>query len=233
MIKNIEDVRAQYDTGSALLIKRAASGKYSLFLPLTNIPATGSNPDQVEVTVTTARTKTYIEGRKDNPQKELTFYAHRDNFMKIKDEQALGIRDFLQINPDGTAWAYKGKIAYYQDETSVNNTITAKATITVISAEEDVRNMVDDLVEDIVTFTSTVPGEVSLAAAGTKEITVETDPSTATIAVASDATSVATVAVAANKVTITGVAAGYAIVKITGTVTGSASNYTTVKVKVS
>ena len=60
-----------------------SNGKYHFALPVTNMPATGSAPDQQEKTVTTDQKKTYIASRQDNPQKEFTFYAHRDNFRVV------------------------------------------------------------------------------------------------------------------------------------------------------
>ena len=55
LVKNIDDTRAMTDIGSAIFVKRAGESKYSLWLAVTNIPATGSAPDQVETTVTTSR----------------------------------------------------------------------------------------------------------------------------------------------------------------------------------
>lgn len=230
MLKEVNDLRAVQDIGSAILIKRA-SGKYSLFLPCTNIPATGSAPDQVETTVTTSKTKTYTEGRKDNPQKELTFYAHRDNFMKLK-EIVNEVHDFIQINPDMTAWAYTGKVSFYQDETTVNNNIQAKATITVLSAEDTPRDDVSDLIEDIVTFPNAIPAEVKLSTSGERELNISTDPSDATITAESLTESVATATVAGNKLTINAVSAGTSIIKVKGTKTGCADNFTTILVTV-
>ena len=140
------------DIGTGLYVKGDGE-KYTKLISITSAPATGSAPDQVETTVTTSKTKTYTEGRKDNPQKELTFYAHRDNFMKLK-EIVNEVHDFIQINPDMTAWAYTGKVSFYQDETTVNNNIQAKATITVLSAEvalrtHDERQKIENLEKEI------------------------------------------------------------------------------------
>lgn len=230
MIKQVDDLRGMQDIGSAVLIK-GASGKYSLFLPLTNIPATGSAPDQVESTVTTSRSKVYIEGRKDNPQKELTFFAHRDNYMKLKEVYGK-VHDFLQVNPDMTAWAYTGKVSFYQDETSVNNNVTGKAVITVLSAEETPRDDVSDIIEDIVTFPNAIPSEVRIKKGETKKISIGTDPSDATLTAESKTEAVATATVSDKDLTITAVAAGSSIVKLTGSKDDCADNFTTILVVV-
>ena len=56
--------RAYTDIGTAIFDKKA-NGKFSLFIPVTNLPATGAAPDQQEKTVTTDVVKTYIQGRQD------------------------------------------------------------------------------------------------------------------------------------------------------------------------
>lgn len=232
IFKNIDD-RAMTDIGARMMIK-GASGKYSLFVPVTNIPATGSAPEQVEKTVTTSKKKSYMEGRQDSPQKECTFYAHRDNFMKLAAAKNVE-QDFLQVNPDGTGFKFSGFVSYYQDEVSVGNNITGKYVITVTKSDADAISNVMDLVEDTVIFTSSVPNMVTVdhsATDPTYAFKVVLDPSDATVTAESDTTGVATVAVSSGTVTITAVAAGTAIIKLTASKTGCASNFTTVLVTV-
>lgn len=228
LIKNIDDQRALTDMGSALFVKKA-SGKYSLFLPVTDLPATGSAPDQQETTTTTSRRKTYTAARQDTPQKEFTFFPHRDNYM-ILDEYYNKSASFLQIKEDGTAWSFEGKVSYYDDAVSTNSVSTGKLVITTSSAAEKPVLNVYDIIEDTVTITNAIDTVVELAAKGTKEINVVTDPAEATIAAESDTDAVATAAVSGSKVTITAVKAGSAIIKINATAAGNASGFTTVLV---
>lgn len=229
LVKKIDDLRAYTDIGSAIFVKRAGQSKYSLWLCVTNIPATGSAPDTVETTVTTSRSKNYVFGRKDNPQKECTFMAHRDNFMILKEDYNKKL-DFLQVNPDGTGWRFQGYVSFYQDEISLAGALTGKAVITVSSADELPVDDVTDIIEETVTFISAINDIVEIAPEGTKEIVIETDPSDATVAVESKTTSVATASYASGKVTITGVAAGSSLVKITASKSGCANGVTYVLV---
>lgn len=231
LVKNIDDTRAMTDIGAAIFVKRAGQSKYSLWLPVTNIPATGSAPDQVETTVTTSRKKTYTFGRQDNPQKECTFMAHRNNFKILKGDYNKQL-DFLQINPDGTGWKFQGFVSFYQDEVSVGSNLTGKAVITVSSSEELPVDNVSDLIQDTAIFTSAVPSDVELTGTGTYVFDVVTDPAGATLTATSDATSVATVAVSSGTVTITGVAAGSALVKITAASSGVTNGETYILVTV-
>ena len=222
--------RAYTDMGSAVFDKKS-NGKYSLFVPVTNIPATGSAPDQQEKTVTTDIVKTYIQGRQDTPQKEFTFYAHRDNFNILR-EAYNKEKEFLQINPDGTGWKFNGFVSFYQDEVSVGNNMEAKYVVTVTDREALPLNDVRDWIEDTAVISSIIPDTVEIEGTGKNEFNVVTMPTNATIAAESDATGVATVSVAEKKVTITGVAEGHAIITITTSAEGYASQKKTILVNV-
>lgn len=231
IIKAIDDNRAMSDIGSAIFVKRQGETKYSLWLPVSDMPATGSAPETIEKTVTTSRTKNYMFGRKDNSQKEFTFMAHRDNFMTLKNDYNKQL-DFLQINPDGTGWKFQGYVSFYQDAVSLGAAINGKGVITVSKADELPIDDVSDIIEESVIFVSAVPEIIDLVGTGTSTIVIENDPTGATIAVESSATSVATASVSTNTVTITGVAAGTSIITITASKDGCADGVTHILVRV-
>ena len=231
IVKAIDDTRAMTDIGAAIFAKRAGQSKYSLWLCVTNIPATGSAPEQVETTVTTSRKKTYTYGRQDNPQKECTFMAHRNNFKILKNDYNKQL-DFLQINPDGTGWKFQGFVSFYQDEVSVGSNLTGKAVITISSSEELPVDNVADLIQDTAIFTSAIPSDIELTGTGTYSFVVATDPAGATLTATSDSTSVATVAISSGTVTITGVAAGSTLVKIVAASSGVTNGETYILVTV-
>ena len=231
LIKNIDDTRAMTDISSAIFVKRAGQSKYSLWLPVTNIPATGSAPETVETTTTTSRKKTYTFGRQDNPQKECTFMAHRNNFKTLEADYNKQL-DFLQINPDGTGWAFTGFVSFYQDEISTGSNLTGKAVITVSSSEELPRDNVSDIIEETVTFVSAVDSDVTIKGKGTYEINVVTDPADATLEAASLTEGVATATVSSKEVTITGVATGSCLIKLTAKKSGCADGVTYILVNV-
>ena len=222
--------RAYTDMGSAVFDKKS-NGKYSLFVPVTNIPATGSAPDQQEKTVTTDIVKTYIQGRQDTPQKEFTFYAHRDNFNILR-EAYNKEKEFLQINPDGTGWKFNGFVSFYQDEVSVGNNMEAKYVVTVTDREALPLNDVRDLIEDTAVIDSILPDTIVIEGTGNEEVNVVTMPTDATITATSSADDVATVAVAEKKITVTGVKKGHAIITIVTTATGYAKQTKTILVDV-
>lgn len=213
------------DIASAIFVKRGGESKYHLWLPLTNIPATGSAPETIDTTVTTARTKTATAGRKDPGQKECTYMAHRDNFEILRQDYKKTL-DFLQVNPDGTGYKFQGIVDTYQDEVSVGGNLTGKAVITVTKSDELPIINVVDLIEESVTFISAIDAVVEVSGTGTVKVNVETDPSDATVTATSDTTGVATVEIAEGIATITGVKAGSAVVKLTAKKTGCADGVT-------
>lgn len=229
LIKNIDDQRALTDMGCALFVKKTIGNeqKYCLFLPVTDLPATGSAPDQQETTTTTSRRKTYTAARQDTPQKEFTFFPHRDNYIMLE-EYYNKSASFLQINDDGTAWKFEGKVSYYDDATSTNSVKNAKLTITCSSADEKPTINVYDLIADTVVFTNAIDSVVEIKANETGKVSIVTDPSDATITASTDTESVATVAVANGVATISGVAKGSAIITIKAEKEGLAGGFTTI-----
>lgn len=231
IVKNIVDNRAISDIGAALFVKRGGESKYHLWMPLTNIPATGSTNETIDTTVTTARMSTSIAGRQNPGQKECTFMAHRDNFMILREDNRKTL-DFLQVNPDGTGHKFQGMVTSYQDEVTVGGNLTGKAVITVTKAEELPVSNVLDIIQDTVTFESAVPAVVYISGTGSESINLETDPAEATVTAESDTEGVATAVVTANALKITGVKSGSAIVKVTAKQTDCADGITYILVKV-
>lgn len=234
----IVDRRAMTDKGAAIYIKKTTAqgagtnGLYSLLVPITEMPALGSAPDQQETTVTTAFSKTYVPSRSDNPQIEVTAFAHRDNFTKLA--AWAGIQaEFLFLNPDLTGFKRSGYISFYQDAFAVGDNITMKISITVTDATEIAVLDCKALIEDTVAITTVVPAlvEMSGAAATTYKINIATNPSDATVTVTSGTAATATVAYATGVITITSVASGTTIIDVKVSKTAYADNHTYILVQ--
>lgn len=216
--------RALSEHLGAGLFNKKSNGKYSLFMPLTGTGENGSAPDQLEKTVIGNATKTYVKGRKDNPQITIPFYAHRDNY-RILEAASRTPQEFLRVNPDMTGIKYAGEVDYKTNNTDVGSLIQGELSITVTRFDGYVDN-VSDVIENTAIIESEIPEEVNVKTTGdgnTYTIDVETNPSSATITAVSETPAVATVAVNDKRITITGVAAGNAIVEITTSATNNAS----------
>lgn len=216
--------RALSEHLSAGLFNKKSNGKYSLFMPLTGTGENGSAPDQLEKTVIGNATKTYVKGRKDNPQITIPFYAHRDNY-RILEAASKQAQEFLRVNPDMTAIKYAGEVDYKTNNTDVGSLIQGEMSITVTRYDGYVDN-VSDVIENTAIIESEVPEEVNVTATGegnTYSFDVVTNPASATITVKSETPSVATASADGKTVTVTGVASGSAIIEITTSATDNAS----------
>lgn len=214
LVKDTPDTRALSDIGSAIFVRRGGETLYHLWLPVTNLPATGSEPETMDTTVTTSRVKTSIPGRIDPGQKSVTFMAHRDNWMILKKDHNKTL-DFLHVNPDGTGFKFQAKVSSYQNEASVGSNLTGTAVLTVVSADDLPIDNVYDLLQESVTITSSIDGLVSIEGTGEVSYTIVTDPADATLTAESATTTVATATIADRVLKIKGAAKGSSLVKVT------------------
>lgn len=210
-MNSIEDRALSEHRGSGIFSKKS-NGKYSLFLPVTGTGENGSAPAQLDKTVIGNAQATSVEGRTENPQKTLPFYAHRDNIAVLESVKGQAL-EFLRVLPDFTAMKYSGTVNYRLTNTDVGGLEQGEVTITPTSKDEYVENCYD-LLEDTALITNSIPEVVTIQGTGKYEINVSTNPSDATISAESDTTGVATATASDKKVTITGVKAGSAIVSI-------------------
>lgn len=226
---SVEDRALSEHRGSALLMKKA-NGKYSILLPIEGTGENGSAPNQLDKTAIGNRQATSVEGRTENPQKQMPFFAHRDN-INILEEIKGENHEFLRLLPDFTGFKYSGTINYMLNNTDVGSLEQGQITITPTSSDEYVEDCYN-LVEDTVVFTNSIDEVVTIEGTGTKEITMSTNPADATIAVVSGTTGTATASVSGKTLTITGVAAGTSIVTLTASKSGYASFKRTILVVV-
>lgn len=222
MFNSIEDRALSEHLGSGLFIKKA-SGKYSILLPITGTGENGSAPAQLDKTVVGNKQATSVEGRTENPQKTIPFYAHRDN-ITILEELKGSPCDFLRVLPDLTAMKYSGKINYKLNNTDVGGLEQGEITITPTTGDTYIENCYA-LLEDTAIITNDIVDKVVLEQEGTYTINVTTEPADATIEVVQEegGTTYATASASGNVVTITGVAEGSTIVRIRTSKVGYAS----------
>jgi hypothetical protein len=220
VFNSIEDRALSEHRGSALLMKKS-NGKYSILLPIEGTGENGSAPNQLDKTAIGNPQSTSVEGRTENPQKQMPFFAHRDN-INILEEIKGENHEFLRLLPDFTGFKYSGTINYMLNNTDVGSLEQGQITITPTSKDEYVEDCYN-LVEDTVVYTNSIDEVVTLEGTATKEITLSTNPADATVAAVSSTTATATATVSGKTLTITGVAAGTSIVTLTASKAGYAS----------
>lgn len=222
--------RALSEHNGSCIMSKKENGKYSLFMPVTNLGELGSAPEQIEKTVIGNMAKSYIQGRKDSPQQSLTYYVHRDNLRLIEKYKGTTI-DFLRVFPDFSAVKYSGQIDRTIGDTGLNSAEQGTISVTITVPEEIVDDCYD-LIEDTVVFTNDIPEAIKLATNGTKKLNVTTNPADATVTVKSETEGVATVTYDNGIVTITAVSAGSAIISLTTSKEGFAGWTRTIHVVV-
>lgn len=205
--------RALSEHKGSCIMNKKENGKYSLFIPVTNLGELGSAPEQIEKTVIGNMAKSYIQGRKDSPQQSLTYYVHRDN-LRLLEKYKGTTQDFLRVFPDFSAVKYSGQIDMTISDTGLNSAEQGTISVTITVPEEIVDDCYD-LIEDTAVFTNDIPEAVKLASNGTKKINVTTNPADAIVTAKSETESVATVDYSAGVVTITAVSKGSAIITLT------------------
>ena len=222
MFNSPEDRALSEHTGSGLFSKKA-NGKYSIFLPITGTGENGSAPESLEKTVVGNKQKSYVEGRTDNPQKTIPFYAHRDNITILEESKGKTI-DFLRVLPDFTAMKYSGTVNYKLNNTDVGSLEQGELTITPTTGDTYVENCYA-LLEDTAIFTNDIPDKVVVAKEGNATVNVTTNPSDATVTVVQETggNAYATASYTSGVVTITGVAKGQTIIRLKTTKEGYAS----------
>lgn len=203
--------------------------KFSLLLPVSEMPETRTAPDQVDKTVLSDGGYTYAEGLQGSDTKQYTFNYHRDNVRALKKVKGKELT-FLERNPDNTGERYKGTLTYSRNSLAVNGIVQGTIYITVSSADEDAIDDVRDLVKPTAIITTPL-NDVVVDKEGTYEVQLETSPN-ATVTATSSSASIATASIAANKLTITGVAKGFAMVELAVSATGEATSYRTIAVEV-
>lgn len=222
--RSISAAGAFSDEG-VMLCTLKLSGKYSMFMPVAGVPATGAAPTMLDITVTTDSREKQIPGRQAAMDIELTALNTIDN--KIRFNAIRGTsQDFLIFYPDGSGYRFSGVVSGWADAVDLGSTPNLIMSVGVTRADDDFIINVLDLMEDIVTFETTFNARPYVLTNGeTFEAIVNTFPATATVTVESDTPTVATAAITAGKLTVTGVTEGTATIKLTGKAPGYADNF--------
>ena len=204
-------------------------GKYSLLIPVSDMPETASAPSQQQKTVLSDGKHTYAQGLQSSDQKTYAFNYHRDNINVLR-QYANKPQTFIERNPDNTGEKFRGTLTFGRNSASVDDLTAGQLFITVNDADEFPINDVRDLIKPTAVITSSL-SDVTVAVAGTSLVTIETTPS-ATVTATSTAPTIATASLENGVLTITGVAKGYCFVTLVTSATNEASSTRTIAVTV-
>lgn len=205
-------------------------GKFSLLLPVVDMPATKGAPATADKTVLTDHSITQVEALQTNDQKTYKFNYHRDNLIQLNKYIGKSLT-FLERNADNTGERFTGTLAYGRDALSVNGVVQGNLYITVNSADDTPIVDVRDLMKQTAIITTPLV-DVYVSGTNKVEMLLETLPENATITAKSDSETIATATYAEGKLTITGVAKGHTLVRLETSADGEATSYRTIAVTV-
>ena len=224
----------RYYTDKGVLSKGASlniqdiDGKYFLFVPTTDMPATKGAPSTQAKTVLTDESVTEIEGLQTNDQKTYTFNYHRDNIRQLKKYVGKPL-SFIERNPDNTGEKYTGTMQFGRSALSVDGITQGQMFITV-NSNDGIIDDVRDLIKKTAIITTPLP-DVVISGTGKVTINIETSEN-ATVTATSESESIATVTYSSGVLTITGVAKGNTLIDLATSATGEATSNRTIIVTV-
>lgn len=215
--------------GASLNVMDNTDGKFSLLIPVADMPQTKGAPSTQPKTVLSDESVTETEGLQTNEQKAYTFNYHRDNIRQLKKYVGKALT-LIERNPDNTGEKFTGTMKFGRSAMAVDGIVQGQLFITVNSAEEFPIDDVRDLLKPTAIITTPLV-DIDITGTNSYVLTLETSPN-ATVTAESKSVSVATAQVQDNKLTITGVAKGDTMIELTTSCTGEATSYRTIAVHV-
>lgn len=120
--------------------------KYEVLVPIKSVPASGSEPETIEVTSMSDARKVYIMGRQDSPSQSFTFNRTATNYEAVKAICDGTEKEFMVVFSDGTGTYIKGQASVYKNELGVNAVQEATLTITAIDIQDKTASEVTTLI---------------------------------------------------------------------------------------
>lgn len=160
MNTNYDDKRGQSGYGSLLLVKEAGELKYSLLCPLETVPSVFGAPESFDYNFLSSATKGKIMGKEEMESKDVEFFWHRDNIIRLESLQGK-VLDFLDYYQDFSARAFSGTLRVRPNDAGAE---ILKGTVTITPLSGTTTSLLDcrDLVKPTVRFLSTIPDKLTI-----------------------------------------------------------------------
>lgn len=111
--------------------KKKGATAFSKLVSIKDVPESGSDPEQIEVTTLESKIKQYVAGRQDSPSQAFTYnYTEENYFTKVKPFCNGEVHEFLVAYPDGTGTLITGSAQTKKNSVSLNSALEATLTIT-------------------------------------------------------------------------------------------------------
>ena len=126
------DIVGQSDIGIMLYGKKNGTNSYSELVEIKDVPESGADPEQIEVTTLKRAKRAYVAGRQDSPAQSFTFNYTEENYFTKLTPYADGttIHEFLVRFQDGTGTYIKGSCVIRKNAVSLDSAVEGTLVIT-------------------------------------------------------------------------------------------------------
>lgn len=126
-----DTIVGQSDIG-IMLYAKPSGGSWSELIEIKDVPESGSDPEQIEVTTLKRSKRAYVAGRQDSSIQNFTFnYTEANYYTKVTPlADGVTIHEFLVRFPDGTGTYIKGSATVRKNAVSLDSAIEATLSIT-------------------------------------------------------------------------------------------------------
>ena len=122
---------------------------YEELIEIKSVPASGSEPEMIEVTTLKDQRKSYIPGRQDSPQQSFTFNRTAENYETVKAICDVTEKEFLVVFSDGTGTYIRGAANVYKNEVTVNSVQEATLIVTAVDIQDKTESEVTALIPSV------------------------------------------------------------------------------------
>lgn len=145
------DIVGQSDIGIMLYAKANGANTYTELIEIKDVPESGADPEQIEVTTLKRAKRAYVAGRQDSPAQSFTFnYTETNYFTKLAPlADGTTIHEFLVRFQDGTGTYIKGSCVIRKNAVSLDSAVEGTLVVTPETIEDKTSAQVTALIGSI------------------------------------------------------------------------------------
>ena len=132
------EIVGQSDIGIMLYGKKSGDNAFTELVEIKDVPESGNDPEQIEVTTLKRSKKVYVAGREDVPTQTFTYnYTEENYFTKVLPyADGTTINEFLVKFQDGTGTLITGSAVTRKNSVSLDSAVEASLVITPTEIED-------------------------------------------------------------------------------------------------
>ena len=129
--------------------KKKGAEAFEELVEIKDVPESGSDPEQIEVTTLKSEIKQYVAGRQDSTLQNFLYnYTEKNYFTKVKPYCDGNIHEFLIVFQDNTGTLIEGSASTRKNAVSQNSAVEATLSITPQNIVDKTSTEVSALLKD-------------------------------------------------------------------------------------